>query len=212
VSAATEPSRYLTPPVPGAPFESFHTVSTLVLVGTIGPDGDPDVAPKHLAMPLSWTNLFGFVCSPDHSTYRNVLATEQFTVGYPGPDQVVAVSLAAGPRDLRGAKPTLELLSLTPATTVDGVLVGGCRAHLECRLTRVVDDLDGNALLVGRVVAAHVSSRAMVEPVQADRATSDEDDEARRLQAAPLLAYAHPGRVAVVHDTKPFPYHPGFHR
>jgi flavin reductase (DIM6/NTAB) family NADH-FMN oxidoreductase RutF len=211
MSAATEPSHYVTLPVHGSVFDRFHTVAPLVLIGTLGPDGHPDVAPKHLAMPVSWTSLFGFVCSPDHATYRNALATEQFTVGYPGPDQVVAVSLAAGPRDVRGDKPTLELLSLTPATAVDGVLVGGCRAHLECRLTRVVDDLDGNALLVGRVVAAHVSSRALVEPDGAEADPAD-DGEGRRLQAAPLLAYAHPGRVAVVHDTKPFPYHPGFHR
>jgi flavin reductase (DIM6/NTAB) family NADH-FMN oxidoreductase RutF len=206
MTAVTEPSRYVTLPPDRPPWGRFHTVAPLVLVGTLGVDGRPDVAPKHLAMPMSWTTLFGFVCHPTHATYRNVLATEEFTVGYPNPEQVVAVSLAAGPRDVEGAKPTLELLSLTPATAVTGVLVGGCRAHLECRLTKVVDGLDGNALLVGRVVAAHVSSRALLDE------DGDDEDAGRLLENAPLLAYAHPGRVGAVHETKPFPYHPGFHR
>jgi hypothetical protein len=65
----------------------------------------------------------------------------------------------------------------------------------------VVDDLDGEALLVGRVVAAHVSRRVLLD---------DDADPGQVLAASPLLAYAHPGRVAAVQRSKPFPYHPGF--
>jgi flavin reductase (DIM6/NTAB) family NADH-FMN oxidoreductase RutF len=202
MSAGTEPSHYVSVPLDRGLWQRFPTVAPLVLIGTVDEDGVADVAPKHLAMPLSWGTLFGFVCSPDHATYDNALATEEFTVGFPAPEQVVQVSLAAGPRDPDGDKPTLEMLSLTPAVAVRGWLVGGCRAHLECRLVRVVDDLDGNVLLVGRVVAAHVSSRVLL----------DDSDVDARLDDAPLLAYVHPGRVAAVHATKPFPYHPGFHR
>jgi flavin reductase (DIM6/NTAB) family NADH-FMN oxidoreductase RutF len=175
----------------------------LVLIGTLEADGSPDVAPKHLAMPLSWRTLFGFVCSPDHATYRNAVATETFTVGFPSPELVLASSLAAGPRDTDGDKPTLEMLSLSPAHVVDGVLVGGCAVSLECRLERVIDDLDENSLLVGRVVAAHASERALLDTAPAATPRPD---------GGPLLVYVHPGRVASVHDTKPFPYHRGFHR
>lgn len=192
MTAASEPSRYVELDPTDDLFDSFYTVAPLVLVGTVEGDGSPDVAPKHQATPLGHTTLFGFVCSPTHATYRNVVATESFTVGYPPPGMVVAASLAAGPRDAAGGKPTLDLISLSPARSVPGVLVDGCRVQLECRLERVVDDLDGSALVVGRVVAAYASQKAL-------------DD------STPLLAYVHPGRVASVHGTKEFPYHRGFH-
>jgi flavin reductase (DIM6/NTAB) family NADH-FMN oxidoreductase RutF len=203
MSTATEPSRYVPLSLATAVWDRFYSVAPLVLVGTIESDGSPDVAPKHLAMPMSWGFLFGFVCSPDHATYRNAVATEQFTVGFPSPELVLQASLAAGPRDANGQKPTLELMSLSPAHVVDGVLVDGCRVHLECRLERVIDDLEQNSLLIGRIVAAHASERALRAP------DSDDHD---MLDRVPVLAYVHPGRVASVHETKPFPYHPGYHR
>lgn len=191
MTAPSEPSRYVELDPTDDLFDSFSTVAPLVLVGTLDVDGSPDVAPKHQATALGHTSLFGFVCSPTHATYRNVVATEAFTVGYPPPGMVVAASLAAAPRDAAGAKPTLDLISLSPARAVRGILVDGCRVQLECRLERLISDLDGSALVVGRVVAAFASQKAL------DGST-------------PLLAYVHPGRVASVHETKEFPYHRGF--
>lgn len=183
-------------------WDHFFTVAPLVLVGTLEPDGTADIAPKHQATPIGVAGLFGFVCRPEHATLANVLATRCFTVGYPTPSMVLHTSLAASPRDADGAKPTLELLSLSPAQVVDGVRVDGCRAHLECRLVDTVDDLDGNTLVIGRVVAAAVSDSARREGGTDDGALID---------SAPLLAYVHPGRVAAIHHTKDFPYHSGFH-
>jgi flavin reductase (DIM6/NTAB) family NADH-FMN oxidoreductase RutF len=202
MTSATEPSRYVPLSVDTAVWDDYYSVAPLVLVGTMEVDGSPDVAPKHLAMPLSRGPLFGFVCRPEHATYRNALATSAFTVGYPSPSMVLAASLAAGPRDADGTKPTLDMVSLSPARVVDGVLVDGCRVQLECRLDRVIDDLDDSALIIGRVVAAHASQRAL-------REVPDTAHDA--LANAPLLVYVHPGRVAAVHETKPFPYHRGFH-
>lgn len=200
MTAATQPHRYVPVDVASGLWEHFYTVAPLVLVGTIEHDGSPDVAPKHQATPIGHGTLFGFVCSEQHATYRNVLSTGAFTVGFPSPDMVLLASLAAAPRDAAGNKPTLELVSLSPATAVSGVLVDGCRAHLECRLHRVVDDLDGSALIVGRVVAAFVSQRAL-----RDAGSDGLPDESA------LLAYLHPGRVASIHESKEFPYHRGFH-
>jgi flavin reductase (DIM6/NTAB) family NADH-FMN oxidoreductase RutF len=202
---AAGPRRYRTVDLTAMPtlWDRFFTVAPLVLVGTIEPDGEADVAPKHLAMPLGRGSLFAFVCTPEHATYRNALSTESFTVGYPTPRQVTHTSMAAAPRASDGSKPTLGVLSLSPARVVDGVLVDGCLAQLECRLDRVVDDLDGESLVVGRVMAAHISERVL-------RADGVDDDAL--LRAAPPLAYLHPGRVAAVTDSKPFPYHRGFHR
>lgn len=198
----SEPSRYSTID-PATVWESFFTVAPLVLVGTLEADGSPDIAPKHQATPLGTSGLFGFVCRPDHATLRNVLATDCFTVGYPSPSMVVQTSLAAAPRDAEGTKPTLDLMSLSPARAVNGVLVDGCPAHLECRLDRVIDDLGPDALVVGRVVAAHVSDRAR---------RGEQVDDGDLIASAPVLAYVHPGRVASIHESKEFPYHRGFHR
>ena len=52
-------------------WERFFTVAPLVVVGTREEDGSPDLAPKHMAGPVSWQNFFGFVCSPTHATYAN---------------------------------------------------------------------------------------------------------------------------------------------
>lgn len=193
MDVGSEPSRYEALSADDPLWESFRTVAPLVLIGTVEADGSPDVAPKHQATPIGHGSLFGFVCSPEHATYRNVAARGTFTVGFPPPGLVVAASLAAAPRDARGNKPTLDLVSLSPARVVEGVLVDGCLAQLECRLERVVGDLDDSVLVVGRVAAAFVSTRV-------------------RDDSTPLLAYVHPGRVASIHETKEFPYHRGFHR
>ena len=44
-------------------WERFLTVAPLVIVGTTEPGGSMDFAPKHMAMPMGWTNLYGFVCT-----------------------------------------------------------------------------------------------------------------------------------------------------
>ena len=45
-------------------WESFFTVFPLVIVGTREADGSDDLAPKHLAIPMSWQNHFGMLRAP----------------------------------------------------------------------------------------------------------------------------------------------------
>jgi flavin reductase (DIM6/NTAB) family NADH-FMN oxidoreductase RutF len=184
-------------------WERFHSVFPLVLVATTEATGEVDIAPKHMAMPMSWQNHFGFVCAPHHATYQNIVANEVFTVGYPSPEMLVYTSLAAAPRASDGSKPTLQMLSTRPATVVDGVLVTGCRVSLECRLERVVENLGDNALLIGTVVAAHATE---------DMLRSQDTDDHELIANASLLSYVHPGRVATITETKSFPFHAGFRR
>lgn len=185
-------------------WERFFNVFPLVLVGTREEDGSHDLAPKHLAMPLSWGRWFGFVCTPRHRTYQNAVRTGAFTVSYPRPEQVVVTSLAAAPRcDGEQDKPSLLALPVFPAQVVDGVLVEGCPLYLECWLDRTVDDLDGNSLLMGRMAAAHVH-------VDALRGEDREDNEL--IHDHPLFAYLHPGRFAVIDQSLGFPLPAGFRR
>ncbi len=184
-------------------WERFFSVAPLVLVGSKDPGGTYNVAPKHLALPLGWENYYGFVCSPRHHTYRNVVAHGQFTVSFPRPGQVLATSLAATPRWDDDSKPGLQAVDTFPARAVDGVLVQHCYAYLECQLDRVVDGFGANSLIAGRVVAAHVAEEAL--------RTLDRDDN-DLVRQTPLLAYVGPGRFARIDETLAFPFPAGFAR
>lgn len=184
-------------------WERCFLVAPLVIVGTREPDGAVDMAPKHMAGPVSWQNLFGFVCAPTHATSVNAVREGAFTVSYPRPEQVLLTSLAAAPRCEDGDKHALSALPTVPARVVDGELLADAYVQLECELDRVVEDLGDNVLLVGRIVAATVAEDAL--------RVSDQDD-GDLLSGAPLLAYLHPGRYARVAESFSFPFHAGFSR
>ncbi len=184
-------------------WERFFTVAPLVIIGTRDESGAFDLAPKHLATPLSWQNYFGFVCTPRHRTYQNIQRQGVFTVTYPRPSQVVLTSLAAAPRDDDDTKPVLALLPTRPARTMDGIFVEDGYLFLECALDRIVDDFGENSLIAGRVLAAQVAEDAL---------RHFEREDADVLLAAPLLAFLAPGRYAEIRSAHAFPYPAGFMR
>ncbi|MCZ7525272.1 MAG: flavin reductase [Acidimicrobiia bacterium] len=178
-------------------WEQVYTVAPLVLVGSREEDGGYDLAPKHLALPVGWQNLFAFVCTPRHHTYANVARHGQFTVSFPTPDQILATSLAAGARAEDGSKPSLAVLSTFPASAVDGVLVEGAHLFLECELERTIDDLGDYSLVIGRIVAASAAEVAL---------RSHDRDDADVVHQAPLLAHVSPDRFAAIDDSRSFPF------
>lgn len=184
-------------------WDRVFTVNPLVVVGTREADGSFDLAPKHMAFPLGWENFFGFVCTPRHRTYHNVRREGVFTVTYPRPTQVVLASLAASPRESGGRKPSLAALDTFPAREVDGVFLEDGYLFLECALDRVVDDFGDNALISGRILAAHVDH---------DYLRDVEKDDHDLIHASPLLAYLSPGRYAPISKSYSFPFPAGFMR
>src|SRR5512145_1486220 len=88
-------------------WERVFTLNPLVIVGTRDLGRVADLAPKHLALPMSWEDYFGFVCTPRHRTYQNILRTRVFTVSYPKPTQLILASLSAAPRCDDGTKAEL---------------------------------------------------------------------------------------------------------
>lgn len=183
-------------------WERFFTVAPLILVATKEEDRY-DVAPKHLAMPLGWENYFGFVCSPSHATYRNVLAHREFTVSFPKADRIVQASLAAGGRLEDDSKPTLSAVPTFPARVVDGVLVEGCALYLECAFERVVEGFGENGLIVGEIVSASVPREAL---------RGSNVDDADLLHRLKPLVYLAPGRYGIVRETFSFPFPVEFRR
>lgn len=184
-------------------WDRFYLVRPLVIIGTTEPDGTVDFAPKHMVGPVSWENLFGFVCCDNHATYRNAARTGVFTVSYPTPDQIVETSLTAAPRSPDDTKPGLESVATVPTTAVEGALVSGARIHLECELERTVEDLGSNVLVIGRVVAAAVDERAV-------RFLDREDEHV--IADAPILVYLQPNRFSVIDDSRSFPFYSGWSR
>ena len=184
-------------------WESFFTVFPLVVIGTREADGSEDLAPKHLAMPMSWKNHFGFVCTPRHNTYQNIRRDRQFSVTYMRPSQTVLASLAATPRCEDGSKPITEALPTFPAESINAAFVQDGYLFLECELQQIVDELGDNSLIIGRIISARVAEDAL--------RSSDQDDE-DLVYSAPLLAYLYPGRFAEIASSNKLPFPAGFKR
>lgn len=180
----------------------FFTVAPLVVIGT--KEGDSyDMAPKHMAMPLGKDNIFGFVCTPRHSTYHNAIREGEFTVSYPRPSKVLFASLTAigriGPSQ---PKRVLDELPLLRAQNVDALLLQDSYLFLECTLARVIDGFGDYSLVTGDVVSARV---------HADSFRDTDGDDQKLIYEAPLLAYIADGRIATVSDTVAFPFAKSFH-
>ena len=184
-------------------WERFFTVFPLVIIGTRETDGSDDLAPKHLAMPMSWKNHFGFVCTPRHNTYQNIQRDGQFAVTYMRPSQTVLASLAATPRCDDGSKPITQALPSFTAKSVNAPLVQDGYLFLECELQQIVDDLGENSLILGRIIAARVAEDAL---------RSSELDDEDLIFASPLLAYLYPGRFTEIANTTKLPFPAGFKR
>jgi flavin reductase (DIM6/NTAB) family NADH-FMN oxidoreductase RutF len=180
-------------------WEHFYTVAPLVVIGTKEGDGF-DLAPKHMATPLGYGRYFGFICTPSHRTFQNVLKEKAFTVSFPNPDQVVLASLTASPRcgDQNGDKQSvLDTLALIPSRKIEGVFLRDAYLQLECELLKVTDGFDDCSLISGKILAAYVAETSMIQSGR---------DDGEMLHASPLLAYLPYGRFAVIRDTLAFPF------
>ena len=180
----------------------FYMPSPLVVIGTREPDGTYDLAPKTMVTPLGWEAYFGFVCTPEHATYRNAAAHHFFTVSFPAPDQVVQASLSAASRQ-DGDKRIVADLRTEPAVHVDGVVLSDAPVVLECTLHSIVDGFGGNSLIAGKVIAA----RARQEVIRFSDVNEDE-----LIARAPVLVYLDPERFAVIERSLSFPFPAGFSR
>jgi flavin reductase (DIM6/NTAB) family NADH-FMN oxidoreductase RutF len=186
-----------------SPFERAFAAYSVVLVGTLEEDGDPNLAPKHMVTPMGWDGYYGFACSPEHSTTDNIKRTGEFTVTYPRPEQIVSVSLSAEPRDEDDEKPDLDQLEMMDAVSVEAPLVDNAYIYLECKLDRIISDLGENNFVVGEIVDQHVHADVLRDP---------DKDDADLIREHPILAYLHPGRYAEIDYSQAFPFPRNFSR
>ncbi len=179
-------------------------VAPLVIIGTQESNGY-DLAPKHMATPMGFDNYFGFVCTPNHSTYHNVKKYKCFTVSFPTPDQIITTSLSASPRTdgISKSESIIEALPVAQATSMDVPVLSDAYLYFECDLFKIVDGFGENSLITGSIRKAFVHS---------DYLRVSELDEAEQLQEHPLLAYIAMGRFANISNTYNFPFPKDFTR
>lgn len=183
----------------------IYTVHSLVIIGSKEPDGSFNMAPKHMAMPMGFSNYFGFMGTPRKSTYRNVEREKVFTVSFPRPDQVVISSLSASRREIDDSKPILKKIPMTDATEIEGKFLKNSYFNLECRLSQFLGKFGEWELVIGEVVAAYVNEDAM-------RRESKNFDGAQHVYDSPLLAYLHPDRFSKIRKSNAFPFPEDFKR
>lgn len=178
-------------------WERFFLPFPLVVVGS--KEGDKyDLAPKHMAIPLSWENHYGFVCTESHSTYQNIKSHGFFTVSYPKVEQLALTSLTASQRsDEDRDKMILDHIDCIPAEKIDGVFLKDSFLMLECELYKIIDDFGINSLITGRIIHARIDENYLRE---------EDRNEQIQIYDHPVLSYIHPGRYTAIKDTAVFPF------
>ncbi|MFD2564396.1 flavin reductase [Aquimarina rubra] len=185
-------------------WDHFYTIAPLVIVGTKEGAGY-DMAPKHMAMPIGFDNYFGFVCTPNHSTYHNILENKEFSVSFPIPDQILLTSLSASPRSevISKSDQIISALPTIKSDTIDTLLIADSYLHLECKLFKIIDGFNTNSIITGTICKASVHK---------DYARISEKDEDEQIHKNPLLAYVANGRFATISKTFNFPFPKNFTR
>ena len=185
-------------------WDHIFTIAPLVIVGT-KEGNEYDLAPKHMATPIGFDNFFGFVCTPNHSTYTNIKKYKEFVVSFPMPDQVVLSSLSASPRcdSISKSKQIIESLPTMKAPNMEALFISNSYLYLECELFKIIDGFNLNSIITGKITAAFVDRNYLKQ---------SEVDEQDQIHDFPLLAYIALGRFATVKETYNFPFPKNFKR
>lgn len=185
-------------------WEHFYTVAPLVVIGSKEEQGF-DLAPKHMATPLGFSDFFGFVCTPRHNTYHNIKKHSRFSVSFVKPDQILLSSLAAMPRCAVKDFPQ-EITNQIPTITLNNeasIFVKDSYVMLDCSLHKIIDGFDDYSLITGKIEQAMVHKNYKI--------VSDEGHQ-KQIYDHPLLAYIAQGRFASIKETLSYPYPKDFQR
>ncbi len=132
-----------------------------------------NVAPFGMVMPVSHNPPMVALGIFEHwDTFKNIMDSGEFVVGYPSPDLVKQIEIAAErfPRDVS----EFDEAGLTPVKSkaVKPFRIKECQVNLECRLEWCKTAGD-HRIVVGRIVAANILdalyrkdlAREVIDPV-----------------------------------------------
>lgn len=182
-----------------------YTVNSLVIIGSKEKDGSYNLAPKHMAMPLGFSQYFGFMGTPRKTTYQNVKREGTFTVSFPNPDQIVLSSLAATRREDDQSKVVIDKIPTIAAKSIEGILLEGAYFQLECKLSDILGKFGEWELIVGEVLAAYIDPKSI-------RKSTEDSGSGQLINNSPLLAYLHPDRFSTIKESNHFPLPKNFNR
>ena len=185
-------------------WEHFYTVAPLIVVGTKENNGF-DLAPKHMVTPIGFSDYIGFVCTPRHNTYHNILREKRFTISFVKPDQILLSSLAAFPRCSVDSFPK-DITNHIPTISTqvgENIFIEDSYVLMDCDLHKVIDGFDDYSIITGKIKLAMVHKNYKI--------ISDEGQQSH-IYENPLLAYIAQGRFASVKKTMSYPFPKDFHR
>ena len=184
-------------------WEHFYTVAPLVVIGSKN-NNNYNLAPKHMVTPIGFSNYFGFVCTPKHTTYHNIKKEEKFTVSYVKPNQILVTALAATPRcgDDDFSKDIIRNLPTIPSVN-NNLFIADSYVLFECSLFKIIDGFDDYSIITGKIDRVLVNKNYKI---------FSEMDEQKHIYNNPLLAYVAQGRFTTIKSTLKFPYPKDFQR
>jgi flavin reductase (DIM6/NTAB) family NADH-FMN oxidoreductase RutF/uncharacterized protein YciI len=128
----------------------------IVLVSTVGPEGQANIAPKSWVTMVAFEgSIVAFGCNVTHTTYQNIRRSGAFVINVPDASLVERIWELPGYRGddrIRHGG-----FTLAPSQRVDAPIVTDCPAHLEC----VYDSekrYGDEVMIFGRIVAASIDA------------------------------------------------------
>lgn len=176
----------------------FFMVHSLIIIGSKEKNGEYNMAPKHMAMPLGVGPYIGFMATPRKTTYQNVKREKAFTVSLPQPDQLVFSSITASSREEDDEKPAIYTVPKVDARNIDGKFLKGSYLKFECTLHEIMGKFGEWEIIVGKIIAAYVHKDAL-------REEGIDAEDASLISKNPILAYLHPGRFSIIKKSNTFP-------
>lgn len=134
------------------------TIKPLILVTTRSGKGVNNGAVKSLALQCSFEPYrYGFVCTPDHDTYKNIKETREFGINFPAPE--FEKNIMSFGRDFPEDIDEMMEAGIQVFYSEKGSvpLISDCYFSLECRLDQIID-WENSSLIIGRVYMGWANS------------------------------------------------------
>lgn len=146
-------------------------VRPVVVVSTISEKGISNAAPFSFSSPISFKPpLYGFSCSPDRHTWRNIKENEEFVVNIVGNDfgplmKILEQKFPYGISEIEKAGLTEEISKkIQPPRIIEAI------AWLECKLESFVE-MGDHLWIVGRVLEADTKDEFWNEVIDVEKAS-----------------------------------------
>jgi len=145
-------------------------VRPVVVVTTISEEGIPNAAPFSFNSPISFDPpLYGFSCSPEHDTWKNIQKNGEFVVNVVGKDlgdlmHILEKDFPYGVDEIKEAGLTEE-----KAKKVKPPRIKEAKAWMECKMERSIE-LGDHVWIVGRVLEAEVKDEFWDEVINVEKA------------------------------------------